>query len=300
MHYYQGLHDVASVLLLVLGEAPAYHVLSHLATCHLRDCTRQTLDPVMELLQLLYPIIGAADPEVYRALTASGLPPFFALSWFLTWFSHTTKELADAARLFDLFLSSHPLMPLYVGAAAVLSHRAEILACDGDMPELHHLLSNLDVSAHSTIDELACAAIRLYKQAQPRVLARQHGMRWALCAAPDAVLDGSSWRVPQKDISSAQLEAARGGRKGGGGSAAATAGGGGFTDSWLAGTPGGQAATLAARMSGLLLAARGRAGSRGRLALASTLVSLTGLASAYLVAAWLALESGMAGRSAGS
>jgi Rab-GTPase-TBC domain len=38
--YYQGLHDVAAVLLFVAGEKAAYTMLSHLAVCQLRDCTR--------------------------------------------------------------------------------------------------------------------------------------------------------------------------------------------------------------------------------------------------------------------
>lgn len=39
--YYQGLHDVASVLLLELGgEARAFPLLCKLVTCQLRDCTR--------------------------------------------------------------------------------------------------------------------------------------------------------------------------------------------------------------------------------------------------------------------
>ena len=39
-YYYQGLHDVASVLLLVLGEGLAFQVLCHLVGNQLRDCTR--------------------------------------------------------------------------------------------------------------------------------------------------------------------------------------------------------------------------------------------------------------------
>lgn len=38
--YYQGLHDIASVLLFVMGEMGAYQTLSHLSRCQLRDCTR--------------------------------------------------------------------------------------------------------------------------------------------------------------------------------------------------------------------------------------------------------------------
>lgn len=40
VYYYQGLHDIASVLLFVVGERPALPLLRRLAICHLRDCTR--------------------------------------------------------------------------------------------------------------------------------------------------------------------------------------------------------------------------------------------------------------------
>ena len=38
--YYQGLHDIASVLLFTAGEKAAFAMLSRMAVCHLRDCTR--------------------------------------------------------------------------------------------------------------------------------------------------------------------------------------------------------------------------------------------------------------------
>ena len=38
--YYQGLHDIAAVLLFVTGPMPAYAMLRQLVSCHLRDCTR--------------------------------------------------------------------------------------------------------------------------------------------------------------------------------------------------------------------------------------------------------------------
>lgn len=92
VHYYQGLHDVASVLLLVAGEPAAFDMLCSLSTGHLRDATRSTLDPVIELLGLMGPIVAAADEELASYLSKQGLPPFYALSWFITWFSH---DLAD-------------------------------------------------------------------------------------------------------------------------------------------------------------------------------------------------------------
>ena len=40
VYYYQGLHDIASVLLFVVGEQCALRLLRRLVICHLRDCTR--------------------------------------------------------------------------------------------------------------------------------------------------------------------------------------------------------------------------------------------------------------------
>ena len=38
--YYQGMHDIASVLLMTADEHFAFCLLRHLAACQLRDCTR--------------------------------------------------------------------------------------------------------------------------------------------------------------------------------------------------------------------------------------------------------------------
>ena len=40
VYYYQGLHDIAAVLLFVVGEQCALRLLRRLVICHLRDCTR--------------------------------------------------------------------------------------------------------------------------------------------------------------------------------------------------------------------------------------------------------------------
>ena len=51
----------------------------------------------------------------------------------------------DAARLFDLFLSSHPLMPLYVGSVAMRAQREVLMSCE-EMPELHTALVNMRIT----------------------------------------------------------------------------------------------------------------------------------------------------------
>lgn len=203
----QGLHDVASVLLLVAGERAAYAILCRLVTGPLRDATRPTLDPVLELLGLMGPLMEVsgrhcllwvalcvatsknpaqqldllhhckavrfyslicvnwlsasqvADPELAALARDVDLPPYYALSWFITWFSHDVGGLEAAARLFDLFLAVHPLMPLYVGAVAMRSQRRALLAAgrgEGGMPALHSALTNLDVTRSLSADQLAC------------------------------------------------------------------------------------------------------------------------------------------------
>ena len=51
----------------------------------------------------------------------------------MTWFAHDVPGLHQIARLFDLFLASHPLMPLYVAAVAIKAsccRPAKLLCCD--------------------------------------------------------------------------------------------------------------------------------------------------------------------------
>ena len=54
------------------------------------------------------------------------------------------RTLAYASRLFDAFLVSHPLIPLYVGVAAMIAQRERVLAAGVEDPaELHQTLSKL-------------------------------------------------------------------------------------------------------------------------------------------------------------
>ena len=119
MRWLQGLHEIAVVLLLQVGEDTAGQLLRRLVCTQLRDNTRAELDAVVETLQLIQPILASTDARLASHLRHAQLPPFFALSWFITWFAHNVPA-ASAPRLFDVFLAAHPLMPLYLYLAAVL------------------------------------------------------------------------------------------------------------------------------------------------------------------------------------
>lgn len=55
--------------------------------------------------------------SVFNLITRSSTSPYFALAWVITWFSHNLNSLSVATRLFDFFLVSHPLMPIYYSVA---------------------------------------------------------------------------------------------------------------------------------------------------------------------------------------
>ena len=57
----------------------------------------------------------------------------------MTWFAHDVPSQQQIARLFDLFLSSHPLMPLYLAAVAIkASGRAAVHGMGAHATAGHH------------------------------------------------------------------------------------------------------------------------------------------------------------------
>jgi len=269
VHYYQGLHDVASVLLLVTGsEVAAFRLLRRLAGCQLRDFTRRTLDAALEACELLPLIVAKADPQLGRALDCSknpGAPPsHYALPWLLTWFAHSASSISgvavssgnsrdgdngdksseeasfaaasnddtlnSAARLFDLFAASHPFMPLYVAAAAIVADKKRILGAlsEGDPAEAHAALAKVRVLGvgEPEVAGLAAEAARLCRRHPPGDLAREaqrHSRAVASARSSTAALaklgaDGS-WVVEDRIPSSKAKAKERGtkGKRGGGG-----------------------------------------------------------------------------------
>ena len=91
-----------------------------------------TMDQTTMLLQFIMPIlkgkvgcvfyisiqqISEEDPELHEFLIESDVGTIFALSWLITWYGHVISEHKYIVRLFDFFVATHPLMPLYIAAA---------------------------------------------------------------------------------------------------------------------------------------------------------------------------------------
>ncbi|XP_037238033.1 TBC1 domain family member 20-like isoform X1 [Falco rusticolus] len=230
LHYYQGYHDVALTLLLVLGQRRAAPLLEQLSTHHLRDFMDPTMDSTKHILNYLMPLLQRESPRLHDFMQRyrigdrgdgdmGGVPPcpamptgpslprlatgraevgtIFALSWLITWYGHVLTDFHHTLRLYDFFLASHPLMPVYFAAAVVLHREEEVLGAPCDMPSLHQLLSRIPPDL--PYERLVLRAQELFQRHPHGCLARQHHksiaiqsfsafQRAASCQRPNAVL----------------------------------------------------------------------------------------------------------------
>lgn len=149
LHYVQGIHDVATVTMTVCADDDAlgFALLERLCLVHLRDSLQPSLDRVIALMSLVLPLLASSDSALYLFLKRSELSSFFTLSWLLTWLSHNIASLQDTARVFDFLLASHPLMPLYLCVAIILSHKQALLALPPEMTILLQFFQAQTLSA---------------------------------------------------------------------------------------------------------------------------------------------------------
>lgn len=82
---------------------------------------------VVHRLSNLHPLVFEGNPRLGKALMESQVRPLYALSWVMTWFAHDLKDVEAACRLYDLFLASHPAMPVYLAASHMMAHSEVIL-----------------------------------------------------------------------------------------------------------------------------------------------------------------------------
>ena len=177
LRYYQGYHDVACIFMATLGggttqqtgkdgipsdmkslaaamglDLPA-RVLLQVSQSHLRDFLKSDFKELKTAMELtLFPLIARLDMDVHDFLRDADMQPFFALSWVITWFSHEVRDTELVKRLFDVFLVSHALMPIYLSVAMVLHpvNRLGILQSDPDFGTVHQTLRDLPKNSSMT------------------------------------------------------------------------------------------------------------------------------------------------------
>jgi hypothetical protein len=164
--YFQGYHDVASVLLLTFFPIEALvrtprsrypstsfpnppsspppaslsdeeiktradtcmACLERLSCFRLRDGMGQGLEPIMGYLRLLKRLLHSLDPLLAKLISQTSPLPFFALSHLLTLFSHDVDSLETIQLVFDFLLGRNPAMVIYLEAAIIESKRSLLLS----------------------------------------------------------------------------------------------------------------------------------------------------------------------------
>lgn len=175
LHYYQGYHDVAVTLLLVVGERMAIAMLHTLSKYHLRDFMDPTMDSTKHILNYLMPLLEQVDVELHDFMIRSEVGTIFALSWLITWYGHVLSEFKHTLRLYDFFLASHPIMPIYLAAAIVLHREKEVKETECDMAMVHHLLSRIPQDL--PYEQLIGQSQDLFDQYPPSFLAKKAALQ---------------------------------------------------------------------------------------------------------------------------
>ncbi|KAM7384373.1 hypothetical protein PAMA_011634 [Pampus argenteus] len=175
LHYYQGYHDVAVTLLLVVGERMAIAMLHTLSKYHLRDFMDPTMDSTKHILNYLMPILEQVDTELHDFMIRAEVGTIFALSWLITWYGHVLSEFKYTLRLYDFFLASHPLMPIYLAASIVLHREKEVKQTECDMAMVHHLLSRIPQDLPYEL--LIGQSQELFDQYPPSLLAKRAALQ---------------------------------------------------------------------------------------------------------------------------
>ncbi|RUS17552.1 hypothetical protein BC937DRAFT_89821 [Endogone sp. FLAS-F59071] len=195
LHYYQGFHDVCTCFLLVLGKRGAIPAAENVALFFLRDAMLDSFDPVSRQLSLVTTLLSLEDPELHQFLTSNNIMAFFTLSWVLTWYSHDITDFRKVVRLFDLFMASTPLMPVYVACAIVLSRRRDLFVQEPDM--VHTFLCSLPQDLTIDIDEIVASAVELERKFPPLEVQKRSGI-WLDDCSPVNTYD-TEWHCLSAD-----------------------------------------------------------------------------------------------------
>lgn len=172
LNYYQGYHDICLAFLLVLDDELCLPFIDTITKSHFKDFMGRTMEKTRDLLSYLMPLLNSIDGECAEYMQRGGVGNvMFALSWFITWYSHVLDDLEKILRLYDLFIVSHFLMPVYVAAEIVRFHSNEVLSVDCDMPSLHQYLTRLpsELSTESW-EKIIRRSLDLFRQHHPDTL----------------------------------------------------------------------------------------------------------------------------------
>ncbi|KAH9478599.1 TBC1 domain family member 20 [Psilocybe cubensis] len=159
LSYFQGYHDIVTVLFLTLPPEMQLVCAEKLSLHRLRDSMGSGLEPVLGLLRVTSKLLHLADPEFAQLLERNSPLPFYALSNLLTLFSHDIPTLPLIQHVFDYLFCRPPIAVVYLATAVILSRKKEVIRLEEEDEDgmIHSLLSSLpnladDIDEEDIID----------------------------------------------------------------------------------------------------------------------------------------------------
>ncbi|KAJ7672684.1 rab-GTPase-TBC domain-containing protein [Mycena rosella] len=145
LNYFQGYHDIITVLLLTLPRELQLPCAEQLSLQRVRDSMGSTLDPILGLLRVMKNLLRVADPKYAELLERTSPLPYYALPNLLTLFSHDMPTLPLIQHVFDYLLCRPPIFVVYLATAIILSRKqdVELLEEEGEEGMMHSVLSAL-------------------------------------------------------------------------------------------------------------------------------------------------------------
>ncbi|KAI6116346.1 rab-GTPase-TBC domain-containing protein [Pisolithus sp. B1] len=133
LHYFQGFHDIVSVIFLTLPRPLHMPCAERMALHRVRDAMGIGLEPVVGLLRILRNLLRLVDPAYAELLENTSPLPYHALSNLLTLFSHDVPTLPLIQHAWDFLLVREPVAVVWLAAA---EEEGMIHSLLGALPEL--------------------------------------------------------------------------------------------------------------------------------------------------------------------
>lgn len=147
LSYYQGYHDIATILYLIFGPTDSIPVLEYVSLYFLRDFMTPTLDSSLEHLSMIPALLEASDAALAEVLAQAN--PFYAISPIITVMSHNITSFNDICVILDyLFASRNMAIPIYL-YASIVEYRKSIL-----LPLKDDLTNEVDKTLSTIIEDL--------------------------------------------------------------------------------------------------------------------------------------------------
>ncbi|KAF8512553.1 rab-GTPase-TBC domain-containing protein [Hysterangium stoloniferum] len=147
LRYFQGYHDIITVLFLTLPPELVLPCAEKLSLHRLRDSMGKGLEPLVGQLRILKRLLRITDPPYAATLEKNASLPYYALSNLLTLFSHDIPTLSLIQQVFDWVLCRPPVASVWLAAAVILCKKDEVLALEREGEEAmgmaHAVLSAL-------------------------------------------------------------------------------------------------------------------------------------------------------------